>query len=227
MMNEVLDEIKSGDIVVVIPEYNFSLEPTHTLLEYVLYFPPGVKYIDLSGYMTLLREFPLTMQRRFEGFLRNMLFSQKAQNPSTEYNAAGFNEYGDNIGHLSQPGKKMAARPLGIPTAIPEAVAALNRFQRKLDQKSAFLLFSFSPILESCFFPSTRRRAMKLRRWLKDKADFVVLGSPADFVFPDNMFFDTIFHLNQEGRTARSRRLVNRLAPALKKLRTLPTPTTD
>lgn len=227
MMNEVLDEIRPGDIVVVIPEYNFNLEPTHTLLEYVLYFPKGVKYIDFSGYLTLLREFPVTAQRRFEGFLRNWLFSQKPQNLSAEYNAAAFNEYGDNTGHLSQPGQKIAARPMGSPVAIPEAVAALNRFKRKLDQKRAFLFLGFSPIPESGFPPSTKRKALKLRRWLKDKAEFAVLGSPANFVFPDHMFFDTVFHLNEEGRTARSHRLVNKLAPALKKVGAHPRAATD
>jgi hypothetical protein len=219
MMREVLDEIRAGDMVVAVPEYNFTLEPTNTLLEYLLFYPRGVRYVDVAGFLTLLREFPLTTQRRFEGHLRNRLLSQEAQNLSLDYNAAAFNEYGDNTGHLSQPDKKIPLQPLGIPAAIPEAVAALNRFKRKLDKKGAFLFLSFSPIPESNFSPTTKKKGLKLRRWLNDKADFVILGGPADFVFPDNMFYDTIFHLNKEGRAARSYRLVNKLDRALKEMR--------
>ena len=43
---------------------------------------------------------------------------------------------------------------------------------------------------------------------LKTKLHFHIVGKPEDFVFPGDLFFDTVYHLTEKGRNRRTALLV-------------------
>jgi hypothetical protein len=45
---------------------------------------------------------------------------------------------------------------------------------------------------------------------------FPVLGSPEDFLYPENEFYDTVYHLLRKGREKRTATLVRQIREALK-----------
>jgi len=216
MINEVRPDIRPGDVVVVIQEYPFQLECAYTLLEHFLFFPQGIRYVDRATVLALLRQFPMTAQRRFEGVLRSHLLLHGAPlPPEFGYNASGFNEYGDNTGHLTRNNKVFPLTEMVIPEAVPETVAALNRFARELETRGARLLLSFPPCPQSCYTAEAARRGERLFRRIQEQGAFALLGRPADFVFTDSMFYDTVYHLNRTGRELRTRLLAGFLLQAL------------
>ncbi len=214
IMSEVKDKIKKGDIIILIHEYDLNLNGGEALLELVLYFPKGLVYMDFPDYVTLLKKFPVTLQRRFEGFIKNLLFNLKNSPTHSAYDKNNFDRYGDNIGHLGIPGKIPPGQQLNIPFKAKETVAAFNRFNADAMKKGARVFFSFPPCPKSYFAPK-KAAARYLYSWLKHNLDFPVIGKPWDFVYPENYFFDTIYHLNKKGRYLRTIKLVEELGRVL------------
>ncbi len=216
MINEVREGIGPGDVVVVVQEYPLALECAHTLLEHFLFFPKGVRYLDFPTTLALARRIPVTAQRRFEGLLRSQLLLRGAPlPPEFGYNASGFNEFGDNTGHLARMKKRFSGLEITVPETAPGTVKELNRFARELKSKKATLMLSFPPCPQSRYQAETARQGEQLFRELQNQAEFTLLGQPKDFVFPDALFFDTVYHLNRSGRELRTRLLAGHLLEAL------------
>lgn len=225
IMNEIKDQINPGDIIVIIHEYDLNLEGAHTLLELVLYFPGSLKYLQFTNYMDVLKNFPVTLQRRFEGYLRRLFYkSQNAVTPGS-YNRNNFNEYGDNTGHLNLPTNIFPGQRLNIHLAAAKPIEAINQFKRYVSQKGARLFFTFPPAPTPYFTPK-KAVAAQYHILLKKKLECPVLGAPEDFVYPENHFFDTIYHLNKTGRYLRTVKIISELARELR-IQIKPTPAQD
>ncbi|MCW6036516.1 hypothetical protein K4A83_09590 [Spirulina subsalsa FACHB-351] len=70
--------------------------------------------------------------------------------------------------------------------------------------------YLFPPVSESAWAGS-EAIAQQIEQRLRDTHHPYILGSPQDFVYPDDWFYDTENHLNCEGREARTRQLIDLL----------------
>jgi hypothetical protein len=43
---------------------------------------------------------------------------------------------------------------------------------------------------------------------LSNNLKIEILNKPSDFVLPDSLFFDTVYHLNKKGREIRTKKLI-------------------
>ena len=72
-------------------------------------------------------------------------------------------------------------------------------------------------------YPSYMERAFRmgdasidsLRALIARKSKMPMVGKPADFVYPDSLFFDTRYHLNQEGRRIRTIEMIHTIRPLI------------
>jgi hypothetical protein len=222
MINEVKADLRDGDIMVLIPEYKYNLNGKNTLLELLLFFPEGFSYLDVPHYKKIIEEFPVTLRRRFEGYLEFLLLGKSVKKYHPIYNRKAFNRYGDITGHLDLPRKKHLSDTLLIHPE-PEkwkdgnnTLLFLNRCHADLKKRNIRFFFTF-PAVPASFYNPLVDRAKRLHVWLTNRLEVPVLGRPGDFVYPDEWFYDTIYHPLRKAREARSLRLADLINNALVK----------
>jgi hypothetical protein len=142
------------------------------------------------------------------------LFSQiellRGRAPRSEmiYRRSSFDDNGDMIAHLnrSSPGISQPTGPVAAPLN-PDAVRIVRQFREELSSRRIGLVIIFSPVSKS-YWAVDREAAKTVAAAL---VGLPVLSRPEDWVFNDDLFFDTAYHLNGLGRKLRSLKLVRLL----------------
>jgi hypothetical protein len=206
MLEEVKPDLKSGDIIIIVPEYEHFYGSVmyggQNLLWVLRVFPNAAKYIPLKQYLNLLPEFPIFIQARFLEIL-----SAKSD---PVYNRNAFNEYGDFINHLSKAPEKITLYPIAAKKGFnEEAIQALNDFNTYATYCGAKVFFLF-PAISADFlqYEDNQEKIQLVYTKLKDETQITLLSSPTEYIFPTKYFFDTVYHLNAEGRQIRSEKIV-------------------
>lgn len=217
-----LEEIKpflhSGDIVVLTPEYHCVSEQPNLYGDVVLFnlmvvVPDNLRYITEWGQVQLLaQELVNHYPSVFLEVLPNLeRIAYPPQDPF--YTPDGFNQYGDAITHL------------GVETLAPEPakftihcdggdclpmIERYNQFADEMAAQDVDVFYTFPPYLlepDADTLPAAQRYADYLAQHLK----MPILGTPQDYFYAPEYFFDTIYHLTEAGREIRTRQLIEEL----------------
>jgi hypothetical protein len=215
VLNEVKEQVKEGDIVIMAFPYSFQDEGGHNILEVLLVYPGAISYIDSIGILLNFGSFQVTLQRRFQGLIKHFL--PQRDDANGVYSRKCFNRFGDMVGHLDMPPKNNVRGELivedvqqQINPVWEKSMASLNKFYSMVQDKKANFYLTFPPVPE----PVYRREAAKVAvfyNWLKSNATFPLLGHPESFIYPHRNFYDTIYHLDREGRELRTTTLIELL----------------
>ena len=224
MLQEVEPLVRSGDVVVVSPEYHtfetyYWAEPEYMarLLECspsvwrVLSWRQAKALLD-EGYVHHLGRI---LRGRWD---RSIAGFDQAVNEHTRRQA--FNSNGDQISH--HPDK--VAQPLGrgaplrftfsqSPT-VETAIAHLNRFHAVCAGRGARVFFSHPPY-ERRYFQAYKGAILQLDDLLRRKLSIPMLDEAQEMTFPSEEIFDLEYHLNLAGKLKRSELVALRLRRAL------------
>lgn len=211
MLDEVEGSLGPGDIVVLAPEYDHwygnLLDGGLNMLWALRAEPRTLTSLSSANqYVNLIKHTPEFMQGKFLELLPGR--------PNPVYNREGFNRYGDFVNHLGLPPHtplngmdRIADEPFN-----PETATTLRQFVSRAGQRGASVLYTFPPLADSQFELADNRASIdQVVAHLSEVPGIMVIGQPVDFVFPDELFFDTIYHLNAEGRARRSEVLAHAL----------------
>jgi hypothetical protein len=230
MLAQVKPYIRSGDIVIVVPEYDqfygkFS-EGDNTLNTALLYAPPDRIPDFVKSYSivdVVLRPRVENARRSFLEATANLFgVKDKYFPPDTNpvYTRHSFNRYGDVVSHLGKKSKN----PDSIYVKELPPMKDFNR--RTLDElndigdaardRRAHAYFMFPSYIDRSYNINPAG-IDSLRKKLLSKMRIPILGTPRDFVFPANWFFDTRFHLNATGRGPRTVKMIEILKTARKR----------
>ena len=222
MLNEVKPYVHQGDIVVIVPEYQFFyigrlLNGDSTLMDLLTVFPQGLKYIDWPKQLPLfLKNYPEYIRNQVQTIFYTFL--NKSHDPI--YYRAGFNKNGDMVSHLDQPSKEVHVilkdRFL-LPQIFQvnaESLDILNRFYYSSRTRGAkvFLIF---PDIPDVYYQQEEPRLAILFSQLKNNLKIPLLSSPAENVLPVEYFFDSLYHLNSKGRSLRTKKITEILSREL------------
>jgi hypothetical protein len=202
---------KSGDIILLIPEYYQYMNDD--------YYGTGstlAKVIELSNPYQIFG-----MQYRLVRNSLPYLFPESIHKISTYYKTIGgnergsFNEYGDFIGHL-----KLKNRPKSIYNGKYDLNGKLKSSTFKI-LSDYFLYFKSKNIYLYITFPSFPKSLSVLE---KDKINAInkliskykipQIGLPENAIFSDSLFFEYPNHLNVTGRAIRTKNLIQLLKGA-------------
>lgn len=204
MLDLAIDYINEGDIVIFAPELHedtYSLMVNYRMLHKCFENKPSLNN-------------KLSIDDRFNMFVNYFAFIQERigleVNPSEPYTLSSFNEYGDidsdvvkqNVlyslydkGQLVSPSKKLIN---------DDFVKYLNKYNRKIEKKKATMYLSFSPTNRLSYVSDNTDAFESL---LNEKLDFDLLGSVDSFVYHEDYFYDTNYHLNYSGSLLHSKML--------------------
>lgn len=227
-LNFMLAELKSclreGDMAVLSIEYFLDLDGTHALQERTAsFFPEASGYVKRNPLQLFFERLIYYQQRiinnvdeirieddqltrlRNEVKERNLVYSRKS-----------FNQHGDVFTHLDLPAhKKLGSRSIFSPKRWA-GIDAINSFAEFAQNKKIRVFFMY-PSYAASEFASNKEVIGKLAENLAKYLRIEIVGTPADFVFDDALFYDSIYHLHKDGRQQRTRKIIELLQPVLEK----------
>jgi hypothetical protein len=215
MLLEALDGSRRGDTVVLAPEYAHYLaradEPL-TLINLLEHAPDARKYIDVDWF--LFKAFMDKGHIWLRGVLRsevNRAFDVGVVRAQAPYSRDSVNAYGDVVAHwtMRAPGFTLGSveadeRP------DPEIVDEIARFADDCRERGV-RVFLFHPPIPVTKFDAMKPTIRAIQKALDDTRRIVALNRIDEMRYPDELFFDSGYHLTRTGGERRTRLLVDRL----------------
>ena len=212
ILNQAASVVRPGDLVILSLEYG-ALPPTAVLNDLLYQEPAAAVHLDAAGRRlaadTALDYFVL----RARGAARRLLLSLFHQPAAVRplYSAAGFDASGDFVAHRSltlDPGRELLGAiasetppgKLDRAAAFADAVAAAG----------AALVVAYPPMPQAAY-EAHRANLVAWDRALRDRLPVPFLNTPGEAALPEEMFFDTPYHLTGEGADRRTADLIARL----------------
>jgi hypothetical protein len=233
LLREIKPHLRPGDVLIVSPEYTvvfdrydpvaakwiYALAPARNALPLYKDTEGGIRTFisDLNGLVrSKLRAFPEVTREIFEtGSLRPLL--REGRVSYHKY----FNTQGDSLRSVRiVPSPNLLgqfhADYFSHPGYEGQSLDAFNALCRGIMEQGIPVLFVFPAYAEEEF----RRQKQGMRRYeqrLRRELCCPILGTPDDFLYPYNVFTDTVHHLNHKGRRRRTQRMIALLqdVPAL------------
>jgi hypothetical protein len=219
MLKEVEPNLRKGDVVILCFEYNtdFLLAGDQKLQTFtVSIFPGAVQYLDVPAFARgpvyrRLNNMRYYMMQYIESIQQTAVFGKPAKTAGEPgarenwpYSRAAFSERGDVVGHLDREPPQNFANVGRLTNQDDDRfIARLNEFARIANSRGASVYFMFPPCAQS-IFEQNYREITKYRRVCAARLKVKILNTPEEFAYPDDQFFDTVYHLNKMGRDVRT-----------------------
>ncbi len=233
IINELIDVIQEKDIVILSIEYFLGKGMPDLILytnkifphsrAYTHYTQTNKKSIELSGKefweaINFNTEYIINrFKNNINEIIENWGKTKETHNlhPDDVYSRPSFNQHGDVVGHL----KKLISTELKSKETftIHEYINInnLNRLYEYALKKKVRILFMY-PAYPSKEFQKNEAAIRDLSIQLKEHLKIPIINTPEDFVFPEEFFFDTVYHLNAKGKKAITMKLISLLKKTIK-----------
>jgi len=223
MLEEVRPSLRAGDTVVIALEYDSffkSVDGTASNLALIVKAnPEAFAYLSPRQQLAVLGAMPYVAQEKLLRLIRGVAFglrdsvSSDDDEPATLEEMtmeietlAGFNAEGDLVSHLGVEWPYEREQGIDPATPVdPEIVSLLAAYAADMEERGVRVMISYTPLLRS-FYDEHRQGIDNVHRLLTE-AGLTVPAAPSAYVYDESFFFDTVFHVNAEGRRVRSSQL--------------------
>ena len=216
---------KPGDVIVLIPEWillSSRIAPDEDCMFDLIEQSPSAlrfsfssseidwkQYIDEQALAILAQH----VQAGLEFQAINQQEIKKLQTPG-KYSRPNFNRYGDFIGHHHHKVTKKISQ-LDAHYSFDESryqisVERINECANALNRKGVTLLFAYSPVPETVYLRSKNDLRIA-HEFLTENINIPILHPPVKTKYPISYFYDTINHLNLEGKAVRTELIIHSL----------------
>jgi len=220
MLDQVKPYINKNDIVVIVPEYSQyvgdSFYGDEALLEVVMI----TKDWSALGYIPALKIPNIALR------LNRIIFSYYNEHVNSDsiYSRNSFNSDGDLTAHLALPNVKFSIDYKALPADINQkAIRYLYNFIATNADHGITTLILY-PCLARSYYHRQAATIAKIAGAFSNNG-IHVLSSAQDFVYDDDLFFNTHYHLNAQGRSLHTEKTIQALKVALMDRTLAPTST--
>ena len=214
MMDLSREKIRAGDIVILAPE--------QTAQSMSLYFSSQYVWNAIDGNFGLLRYLKNTdeMIGGFFGFASRKFdyyWNNTAPDPNGVYAASSFDEnckmiYDRPYNKLPLGYDEMSKISYDAEIISAEFAEYVNEYNAFIAERGATLLYGFAPVNAAGLEPGTTERDIDaFYDYLNGLLDCRILGSPHDYVFESDWFYDSNVHMNTAGAVVYTEQLVRDL----------------
>lgn len=205
MFEEISDELKKGDILLISAEY------THYLSKDNYLGGEGLTDMYLIRHQWEKAFKHIFSTRNFFSVYRLLARRIKRINTRAEdiplrmETRTKYNQYGDYTGHYSLPKRPFRVSPLRNEPE-PDILSDIREKIKQLQQKGVRVYIVPPPYCQTAFEQDSaiiRRISGKLK---ENSIPFI--AAPNRYTYPDSLFYDTQYHLTQEGGYLHTRNLI-------------------
>lgn len=238
MLSEIRDGVRAGDVVVIAFEwdnYFKSIDGDPNDLTIITKANPRAwSYLSWGQRArVLVRGIPyaaqqkvLRLMRQGVDALRPLLgASERPRDESFELvgrieRADGFTPEGDLTTHLGVAWTEPHEQGIDLTAngIDPEVIPHLAAFAREMEERGVTVIISYTAVMRSFYDAHAAVIDEVHARILA--AGLTAPRPPADYVYEEPLFFDTVYHLNAEGRGPRTRQLAGDVQRVLSQRRT-------
>lgn len=208
LLEQVRPFLKQGDIVVIMPEFEhfvgnlfYGAEP---LIQYLLYTQ------NWKGLCDLPKIHLINVLLKMNCMIFDYSPGHQAKLP---YVRSGFNNYGDMTAHLDLPDVDFSKTSRLEKKLNEEAVQFLHNFVVTNTKQGISTMVIYPGMADTFYFRNADTIIAIAEAFRIHTID--VLATPQDCVYDDNLFFDSVYHLNKRGREKRTIKMIQSLANVL------------
>lgn len=214
MLNEIEDLAEEGDFVFLFFTYFVDLEGLYDSKKNVAsYYPRAENYFRTDLRKELASHVRSTQGNTWNWIYTNLLGRERQifeiDKFIAVYKRENFNTFGDFIGHHGMQSKpELDQRGIIEYQFWGDGINRLNRFYAEMEKRgvSLFYVYTAYPYSE---FEKNGEVLEAIHQDMTEGLDFPVLGRPDTFLFEDDFFFDTVYHLTEEGARQRTELLID------------------
>ena len=163
------------------------------------------KLIRIEDIPTMVSSFPAYFKNCLALYTERVNQSGKVETDIMET----FNEYGDIRGE--RPNGNYKCTENIVPSKIDDAsIDRINALNEYINQNGATLLIAGYPILK-CERTAKASEFNEFQRKLRSKVDCPVISDFRDYMYDDDYFWDSTYHLSTEGAQMRTTQLIEDL----------------
>ncbi len=226
ILNNVKQNIKKGDIVVLAIEYYLDKIYYKDVSYATALYPKGKEFIDYDAdYYSQKIKYNVNeaqiVRQKFFNFIFEKIFRLKEAKvyiptelnsyDTSVYSRSGFNENGDLISHLDKKPFENLTGEIKIQTEdYSKSIDKLNDFLKYVNDHGGQVYFTF-PSYARSEFEKNFKAISEFEKQLKENMRIEIISSPEDSAFPDSLFFDSVYHLNSRGREIRTEKMIGAL----------------
>lgn len=205
MMDDILEYIKPGDCIVLAPEYQHYFGSNayggNDLLRLLM-------DTQKSGFTKLRkRHLPNLLKAIPAYFLGKFNPDQYFYNAENDvYSKYIFNEFGDSNFHLDLDQREF---PLVNPLkghVKSSVIDEILQFKKEVEKRKATLFVTY-PGFQKSSFDLIKDEIDEVQLSL-EKTDLSLLGTPENYIIPDSLMFDQIYHLSKKGIDLRTTQFI-------------------
>lgn len=209
MLDNVTNYLDTNDIILIIPEYSHFIDKNiHGGDEMILTSVEVDKFesirdFSLEQLIQFILRLPKVMLQKIG--LSNVFIRQ---NPEGIYGVYSFNKFGDATKHYGLKNEEipMDYESYSNTSFNKLSISIIQEFIAESDKKSAKVIISY-PSFQQSYSMNNIQFISYLDSTLIAN-EFNVISNPKDFILPDSLFFNTHYHLNEEGVNIRTLRLI-------------------
>ena len=199
--------VSEGDIVVVChSDYDDDGAIPDPALAWITVemHPEFWKLIPAKAIPQMLKAYPSYLYSSAVRFLTGS--PKNVPETGTSYSRAGFNAFGD-VCVRGEDSFVFTEGSVAVPQVGEETAARLNELNRYILSRGANLVVAGYPIGSGEFTPA-EAEFDAFEAQLREALDCPVISRFADYFLPYSCFYDTVFHLNDEGVKLRTGQLI-------------------
>lgn len=215
ILSDATNYINKGDIVIMSFEYDIATEgDIESQLSVVDFIPEDRAFVTDTS--TSIESWKANLLHRLQApsKIENIFENPAVEDRYSIYFRSAFSKQGDIKSHLNNYVHEVHYDG-GIMKSFfhQQQVECLNSFINLFKKKGARVFFQYSTVAES-FYKNSEGAVANLDKKLKTHLNAPLLTSPEQSVYPDSLFFDTVFHLKGPARDVHTEKIANALKSA-------------
>lgn len=222
MFDEAAPDLQRGDIVVVALEYDNFYKPVdgtpRDQLGVVKANPAILDRLPPHLLARIAWAIPYAAQQKVLR-LAGDFFAPQPHDPLDDIETVkGFNADGDLISHIGRkwPHRRENGLDASHMPMDSQVVTLFQKFSEQMGERGVHVMISYTPVIRY-YYDGHREALDHLGEVIAHTPHIVAPSRPRDFVYDSDDFFDTVYHLNAQGRPLRTARLVDDLYHAFGK----------
>ena len=129
------------------------------------------------------------------------------QRTGEAYTREYFDEYGDNIYPRNELQMKFSEGQIVVPEINDICINRFNNLNKYITARGADMVIAAYPIV-NCEYTPGEEDYIKLQEELKERLECPIISDFTDYMFDERYFFDSAYHLNDDGVEVRTQKLI-------------------